>query len=295
MSPDVVLASTRDLPVPDLETNELCETLRRAGATCEVWSWEDPRHDWEAAERVVLRSTWDYVDRLEEFLLWCRGLGARLMNPPSVVKWNSHKRYLFDLGSAGVTIPRTLLLPASSSAEVAAALLQEASRWGTEVVVKRSVGSGARGAVLGVPGEAGFDEAVGDANSGRDLLLQEFLPEISTNGEVSLIAIDGEVRYSLKKVPSSGDYRVQPHYGGAFSRHEPDDRELMACESVLRWLSTNFDGPLLYARVDLVSTSSAVVLMEAELIEPDLYMSYEPGAFEIFACAIMQRLGFETD
>ena len=50
---------------------------------------------------MILRATWDYIDRLDEFLTWTARV-RNLLNAPSVVAWNTDKRYLADLADAGV-------------------------------------------------------------------------------------------------------------------------------------------------------------------------------------------------
>ena len=49
--------------------------------------------------------------------------------------------------------------------------------------------------------------------------------------------------------------------------------------------------PADYARVDLVPTARGVVLMEVELIEPELFVLHGDGAAERFARFLLQRAG----
>ena len=49
----------------------------------------------------VVRSTWDYFDRLDEFLDWVDRVDSRSRESsirPNVIRWNSHKGYLAELG-----------------------------------------------------------------------------------------------------------------------------------------------------------------------------------------------------
>ena len=64
-------------------------------------SWDDPAT--EDADLVILRATWDYAERRDEFLAWTRRV-RNLLNAPDVVAWNSDKRYLRDLAAAGVPV-----------------------------------------------------------------------------------------------------------------------------------------------------------------------------------------------
>jgi hypothetical protein len=72
--------------------------------------WWDPAVRWPEYDLVVIRSTWDYVERLPEFRGWLHDVdeGGRLRNPAPVVEWNLDKRYLLDLEAEGVpVIPTT--------------------------------------------------------------------------------------------------------------------------------------------------------------------------------------------
>src|SRR5690606_12929157 len=90
---------------PDLAP--LLDALATRGARVEVRAWDDQSVSWGRFDVVVLRSTWDYMDRLGAFLGWCDRVHAasRLLNPPDVVRWNIDKHYLAQLAEAGVPVP----------------------------------------------------------------------------------------------------------------------------------------------------------------------------------------------
>src|SRR5439155_963219 len=77
----------------------LVEALRRRGIEPVVQTWDRARFDGIAA--ALVRSTWDYTWRHQEFLAWAGRVPVPLWNPPSVLRWNSHKRYLADLAARG--------------------------------------------------------------------------------------------------------------------------------------------------------------------------------------------------
>jgi hypothetical protein len=64
----------------------LVDALRRRGLHARWLYWDDPGtlH----ADLVILRSTTDYVDRLDEFLAWTRRV-PNLLNAPDVIAWNT--------------------------------------------------------------------------------------------------------------------------------------------------------------------------------------------------------------
>ena len=70
--------------------------------------------DWASYDLVVIRSTWDYSWRADEFTAWAQKVAAvtRLANPAAVVRWNTDKRYLGELAAAGVpTVPTRYFAP----------------------------------------------------------------------------------------------------------------------------------------------------------------------------------------
>ncbi|EAQ6027803.1 hypothetical protein AC007_26580, partial [Salmonella enterica] len=112
----------------DPEPRQAAELLRARGHEAEVVVWHDDV-DWSAFDLVVIRSTWDYFDRLEEFLAWVDRVDveSRIVNSPKVVRWNVHKGYLAELGAAGVGVLPMLVLPRGAQ-EVATSLA--ATGWG---------------------------------------------------------------------------------------------------------------------------------------------------------------------
>jgi hypothetical protein len=78
----------------------------RAGLALDHRVWWDPDVRWDRYDLVVVRSPWDYVERVGEYRRWLRSMDqlGTLRNPAAVVEWNLDKRYLTELGSAGVAV-----------------------------------------------------------------------------------------------------------------------------------------------------------------------------------------------
>ena len=81
----------------------------RAGLALDHRVWWDPDVRWDRYDLVVVRSPWDYVVRVGEYRRWLRSMDqlGTLRNPAAVVEWNLDKRYLTELGSAGVAVIST--------------------------------------------------------------------------------------------------------------------------------------------------------------------------------------------
>ena len=104
--PSVIIASCAAALGRDEDEPLLRAALDDAGIASAVADWADPDVDWAAADAVVVRSTWDYAPRREEFLAWARRVEASslLLNPAEVLAWNTDKRYLGELDAAGVPV-----------------------------------------------------------------------------------------------------------------------------------------------------------------------------------------------
>lgn len=216
--------------------------------------WDDATVDWNEFDAIVLRSTWDYHKRIDEFRAWIDRLdasGAPLWNPPALLRWNTHKRYLIDLAARGVNVVPTLLC--------------------SRVVIKPAVSATAyRTSVLDP-----FDQ---------EMLVQPFIDEVVTSGEWSLVFFAGAFSHAVIKRARPGDFRVQSDFGGSHERAQPDASLIAGAQDILRAV----EEPWLYARVDGVVRDGRLLLMELEMTEPSLFL--DAAAAARFADAIMNAL-----
>jgi hypothetical protein len=263
------------------------EAARLAGAEFVVW--DDPEVDWEAYDRVVLRSVWDYSSRIEEFLGWCAAVGpARLRNTPDLVAFDADKRYL---GELGVRIaPTTFVGPGDPLPTLEG-----------EVVVKPNVSAGARSTGRFAPPRHAEALALIERirESGRTALVQGYLEDVDRSGETALVFIAGELSHVLAKKPVLRGEGEAPLSDGPLQSAavmlEDDlvvagvaDRACRAfADEVMAAVTARFDTPL-YARVDVAADAAGrPVLMELEAIEPNLYLGTAPGAAARFARAVL--------
>ncbi|MBU1325080.1 MAG: transporter [Alphaproteobacteria bacterium] len=208
---------------------------------------------------------------------WARD-GVRMLNPPGVLGWNSDKSYLGRLADRGVPIPPTVWAEAPAQADVDAAF----DRFGVDtIVVKPRVSGGAWKTLRLSRGETLTDAPDGPA------LIQPYLPSIETEGETSLLFFDRRFSHAVRKTPVPGEFRIQVQFGGRYQSVEPPPEALALAETVL----AGIDEDLLYARIDMArGPDGDWVLMEAELIEPDLYLAQAPDGGAAFARAVKGRL-----
>ncbi len=284
----LALVTCADLFPPDLDAEVLEEALQRRGVSTEVVVWDDPTVDWPSYDLVVLRTPWDYIDRVGEFVAWARRVEGvtRLCNAASIVEWNTHKRYLFDLEAAAVPIVPTRMVARDAPFPFQRATMR---RFEGEVVVKPAVGVGAFGvARLDAATEEAFAHVEALCMLG-DTLIQPMVPSVVENGEVSIVHLGGDYSHAVRKVPAVGDFRIHTEHGGTVAAHEPTDAELAVAADALAVVVAETGERPLYARIDLVDLAGPVV-NEVEVTEPELFLRLAPGAADRFAAAIVGQL-----
>lgn len=246
----------------------------------------DESHDWSQFAAVIIRSPWDYTERLSEFLETLDAISGKtlLLNGLDVVRWNSNKGYLQEIEQAGVPIVPTIFGERLDEA----ALAKGFSEFGCdELVVKPLVSANARG-TFRLPRSGDMGDALAHHARG-DYLLQPFVNSVLSEGEVSLFYFGGEFSHAVCKTPKAGDFRVQEEHGGILRRVDASPELLEAAARALAAVPFS----LLYARVDLVSPDSGWRVMELELIEPSLYFPLDAESPCRFASAVHRRLTSE--
>jgi len=265
-----------------------------AGADAEIVDWDNPKADWARFDAALLRSAWDYTERLGEFLAWIERVASltMLLNPPPVVRWNADKHYLLELARAGLPVVPSSFAEAGAEAE--RALDEFLTRQScAELVVKPAVGAGSRDtrrhARSAIPQMLAHMRRL--LGAGRSVLLQPYLEGVDRHGETAVIHIGGGFSHAIRKGPLLP--LGAPPTGALFAAEditvrEPGADELSIAQRVLAALPF---GALLYARVDLIrDAGGAPCLLELELTEPSLYFGHAPGSAQRLAAATLARL-----
>ncbi len=246
------------------EHDQMMENLTAAfearGGKVTAVSWDDPAADWSLYDAVMIGTTWDYHDRLNEFLAVLADIETKtkLFNSRSLVEWNCHKRYLKDLSERGIATIPTLWVDEATPAAIFSAFDQFDC---DTLVAKRQVGAGGEGQHRLQRGEV-----VPDMPS--PMKIQPFMDNILKEGEISFIFVGGKYAFALLKTAAEGEYRIQSCYGGREQVITPTAADIAVASKAVAAL----DEVPLYARVDMLrGADGALLLMELELIEPFLY------------------------
>jgi glutathione synthase/RimK-type ligase-like ATP-grasp enzyme len=282
----VVFATCDAQPLVARDDQPLADALQAIGI--EVipipWTEIDP-YALVDAPPVILRSTWDYHRLPTMFRAWLAALadGGRVVwNPPNVADGNIDKIYLRDFAAAGIAIPRTVWLERPDANGIDQALAAEG--W-PRAVLKPRIAATAYGTFLLAPGDHLSEDDLAPARA-SGALLQEFVPEILDRGEVSLVYEGRTLGHAVIKHAKAGDFRVQQDFGGRVEPTIPSPELAAFGDRVM----SHVNPACLYARVDVVETGRGPLLMELELIEPELYFLVVDGAADRFAQLIRERL-----
>lgn len=254
------------------------EALREAGAEVTAVPWTEA-DDLSGFDLVLPLVTWGYHLKHQEWLAFLDRLEAQRLpvaNPPSLLRWNSDKSYLAELGAKGVPVVPTLEVDHLNEAALAAAAGVLGS---DELVVKPPVSASAWG-TFRLHGQDRIPEEV----HGKRMLIQPWVESVIRDGEYSLILFGGELSHCVAKLPKSGDFRVQPEHGGTNQAVEAPAGALDIARAAL----AEAPAEAIYARVDLlVGNDGGLQVIELELIEPALFLHCAPEAKPRFAAAVI--------
>ncbi len=282
----IALATAREVPDLDDEARLLRDAIRTRGAECEAAVWDDDAVDWAGYDLVVVRCTWDYAERIAEFLAWAERVAAvtRLENSLEHLRFTTDKHYLRVLGDAGVpVVPSAFLEPGDSP---------EHEYLHAEHVVKPAVSAGSRGTLRLGPEDAAASRAHAGSllDDGRSVLVQPYLADVDTAGETAVVLLGGEFSHAMRKGPllERGAGLVEGLYAQEeMTPRDPSEAELRVADQAMAAVASVVPGRTTYARVDLLPTADGPLVLEVELAEPSLFLDHVPGSAERAADAVL--------
>ena len=293
MKTAVALVTARAARGLDEDMPPLLAAFASAGAHAEIVDWDDPGAEWARFDAALLRSAWDYTERLPEFLEWIERVDVltALLNPAAVLRWSADKHYLRDLERLGVPVVTTTFAePGADAREVLNEFLEREVC--AELVVKPAVGAGSRDTRRHARASTAetTDHVRELLDAHRAVLLQPYFEGVDQHGETALIYINGRFSHAIRKGPllplgaPATDGLFAPE---TITRREPGADERAVADRTLAALPY---GRLLYARVDLIRDAAGKpCVLELELAEPSLFLSHAPGCAEQLASATLAR------
>ena len=283
--PRIAFATSRALKDLNADDRLAAEALGRRGVTVVPAVWNDPKVDWSRFDRVIIRSPWDYHEHAADFLAWFGTLdraGVPVHNPTPVLRWNLDKVYLRWIEERGGSVVPTEFIPKGGTVDVAEVL--RARGW-TRGVVKPTISASAANTwIVSAASSAADAKKIAPLLQRSGLMIQPFLAEIETEGEISLLFYGGKYSHAVRKRPATGDFRVQVEHGGTVEPATPSAATVREAQQIVDLRGDE----LLYARVDGVVVGDEFLLMEFEVLEPQLFFPFHPQAAERFADAVME-------
>ena len=229
---DVRFVSCAAPPVPDLDTPLLASALTDAGITVDVADWRDPSVDWASARVTMLRSPWDYVHHLDEFVAWAERANAvtELWNPFELIRWNTHKAYLLELHGRGAPVLPTVVLLAGSAASLDGICDRAGVERGGDQARRSRAAATARASAPSAT--TGRRPTSTRCSPRATRSCSRYAPDVAREGEVSVVLVNGTFSHALRKRPAAGEYRVQEHHGGTTELVEPGPAVIELAERV---------------------------------------------------------------
>lgn len=280
----IAILTCDKLPELNLQDQPLLTELAKHNMIVSPVIWDNPNINWNNFDYLIFRNTWDYFEKEIQFNNWLdqiEKLGIKTLNSVAIIKQNKHKFYLREMERQGVLILPTIFIDKTNTLNLRTLL---PSHW-KKAVLKPAFSAGSYQTTVFEIGDIDtINSEYHSIAAEKELLLQEFMPEIQTLGETSFIFFNKKFSHAVNKKPADGDFRIQVQFGGKYSLIHPDAALIAKAQKIVDSFSEN----LLYVRVDGIIIENELHLMEVECIEPDLYLNLSDGALERFTNALVE-------
>jgi len=267
----IALVTTESARGYDKDLGILSRALDVAGVKWNIVNWDDPQVQWNEYSIAVLRSPWDYHERIAEFSAWLKvvAIQTRLLNTLPIVEWNLDKRYLRELMNSDIAVMNTVFVESETG------LAHEV--FSADVIVKPAISAGSNNTARYKHDVAGAtDHARKLLSNGIAVLAQPYQSAIDEYGETGLVYLGGQFSHGFRKAPIFAD--TDQNHNGLYVVEDitlriPSAAERAFGDKVVAFVTNKFGVAPLYARVDMVVNADGVPeLMELELTEPSLFL-----------------------
>lgn len=282
----IALLTCEKLPDLTPEDQKLIPALAKQNIEAKAVIWSDKTINWNDFDYLIFRNTWDYFEKENEFNLWLdqiEKLEIKTLNAIEIIKQNKHKFYLREMEKQGIRILPTVFIDKTNNLNLAELT---PAHW-KKAVIKPAFSAGSYlTEVFEVSKIQEISKKYKSIAAEKELLLQEFMPEIQTLGETSFIFFNKKFSHAVNKKPVAGDFRVQSQFGGEYNLIQPSQELIEKAQKITEIFPDN----LLYARVDGIIIDNDLFLMEIECIEPDLYFNLSEKSLDRFVTEIVKLI-----
>ena len=267
------------------EDGLLIEALNNLGLKTIKKDWNDSKFNWNSTKTAVFRSTWDYFDKFSIFQNWLSQVQNKcaLINSYEQIKWNLDKHYLQDLKNWGLPVPKSVFINKMSGTKLKD--IATNMEW-NHIVVKPTISGAAKNTFQLKDQEIeNFQTKWIHLTNKEDFIVQEFQKNIIKSGEVAVMLFGGKYSHAVLKKAKKGDFRVQDDFGGTVETITPSKEIIDLAEKAIKKLKPT---PL-YCRVDvIINNQNKAVIIELELIEPELWFRFKITAADKLAMYIKE-------
>ncbi|WP_338409484.1 hypothetical protein [uncultured Flavobacterium sp.] len=282
----IALLTCQALPNLTKSDQLLIPALAKHKINAHAVIWDDKTVNWSDFDYLVFRNTWDYYEKHDAFNSWLNhieSIGVKTLNSIEIIQKNKHKFYLKELESTGIKIIPTLFIKKTEDLNLTEIL---PSHW-TKAVIKPAFSAGSYLTELfDAKNSAAVSKKYKKIASQKELLLQQFMPEIKTVGETSFIFFNKKFSHCINKKPVENDFRIQVQFGGTYTLVHPKQELINQAQNIVNTIK----GDLLYARVDGIIIENQIQLMEIECIEPDLYFNLAANSQDLFVSSLLELI-----
>ncbi|EFA75888.1 hypothetical protein PPL_10460 [Heterostelium album PN500] len=267
---------------------------------CKSVIWDDYSVQWDQFDLLIIRSAWDYVEKIEQFREWLTKIDSMkipLLNDSNVIYWNWNKLYLLELENQGITIVPSIFVKSCENPISLSDYIQQGFDNGKfetgqkEFVMKPTIGADSYGTHrFTLESACLLESQFRKLLKHSDMIIQPFVDSIHSEGEVSFIFFNKRFSHSIIKHPSPEDFRVQERFGGNVERNTcPAPSDIEAATKVIKYISGK--GRVLYSRIDMLRYKGKLCLSECELFEPTLYFMNDEKVIKNFCQAVADQMG----
>jgi glutathione synthase/RimK-type ligase-like ATP-grasp enzyme len=260
--------------------------LEKLGLRVTKKAWNSLDFNWSETKFAVFRSTWDYFDKFRDFKTWLEKVKEEttFINSYELINWNLDKKYLIELNKKGINIPTSQIITKEDNLTLENLFKKHDF---SEAIIKPTISGAARETYkISKNNFHEYEKKFFNLKSKEDLIFQEFLSNIISKGEISLIFIGENYTHAVKKIAKEGDFRVQDDHGGSVEVYDASKEEILFAQNCLA------KCPVLpvYSRVDIIyDNENEISLGEIELIEPELWFRNNKTAAKLLANVINKK------
>ena len=277
----LALVTDRDHKHLVFDDRLLIKPLIKAGFKVFPVIWDDPKINWRNFQVTVFRSAWDYYLKIEKFIAWLDKLEVekiKVFNPVNIIRWNIDKRYLLDLEKLGIKIIPTFLNDIDKGRSLTNLSRCDLGTNTADIIIKPRFGaSGYQVKKLSLRQLNKIPEG---------FIVQPYLKEIEDSGELSIVFINNHYSHCVRKQPKKGDFRTSYEFGAKWTLEKLDQKLVKNAENIIKILDKN----LLYARIDAIELNGKLILMELEVTEPFLFLSWHLPSVQLFVDSLAAKL-----